>query len=149
MKLKWFWIVAIEGELEVALYKAGGIRDSNFGDLHKIGWARSSRTDKGVSFFFSVPHLMNNLLLLNRFTMLMSLIVVFRFILWQQQYRWKWRSLRRRGRMILMALFLLNALANTFLRISEFSAFYRHKGEWELFNLLKVRIIFWNQRLDS
>ncbi|CAN8315358.1 unnamed protein product [Cochlearia groenlandica] len=38
----------IEGELEVAIYKAGGIRDSNFGDLHKIGWARSSRTDKGV-----------------------------------------------------------------------------------------------------
>ncbi|ESQ51585.1 hypothetical protein EUTSA_v10016529mg [Eutrema salsugineum] len=38
----------IEGELEVAIYKAGGILDSNFGDLHKIGWARSSRTDKGV-----------------------------------------------------------------------------------------------------
>ncbi|KAL0340120.1 UNVERIFIED_CONTAM: putative tRNA pseudouridine synthase [Sesamum radiatum] len=38
----------IEGELEKAIFKAGGIRDSNFGDLHKIGWARSSRTDKGV-----------------------------------------------------------------------------------------------------
>lgn len=38
----------IEGELETAIYKAGGIRESNFGDLHKIGWARSSRTDKGV-----------------------------------------------------------------------------------------------------
>ncbi|XP_010521997.1 PREDICTED: putative tRNA pseudouridine synthase [Tarenaya hassleriana] len=38
----------IEGELESAIYKAGGIRDSNFGDLHKIAWARSSRTDKGV-----------------------------------------------------------------------------------------------------
>lgn len=38
----------IEGELEIAIYKAGGIRDSNFGNLHKIGWARSSRTDKGV-----------------------------------------------------------------------------------------------------
>ncbi|WOG95117.1 hypothetical protein DCAR_0314419 [Daucus carota subsp. sativus] len=38
----------IEGELEIALYKAGGIRDSNFGNLHKIGWGRSSRTDKGV-----------------------------------------------------------------------------------------------------
>lgn len=43
---------AIEGELEVAIYKAGGILESNYGDLHKIGWARSSRTDKGVSFFF-------------------------------------------------------------------------------------------------
>ncbi|XP_051150377.1 putative tRNA pseudouridine synthase [Andrographis paniculata] len=38
----------IEGELEKAIFKAGGIRDSNFGDLNKISWARSSRTDKGV-----------------------------------------------------------------------------------------------------
>ncbi|XP_043687160.1 putative tRNA pseudouridine synthase [Telopea speciosissima] len=38
----------IEAELETAIYKAGGIRDSNFGYLHKIGWDRSSRTDKGV-----------------------------------------------------------------------------------------------------
>lgn len=39
---------AIEAELESAIYKAGGILDSNFGELHKIGWTRSSRTDKGV-----------------------------------------------------------------------------------------------------
>ncbi|XP_020108428.1 putative tRNA pseudouridine synthase [Ananas comosus] len=38
----------IEGELESGIFKAGGIRDSNWGNLHKIGWARSSRTDKGV-----------------------------------------------------------------------------------------------------
>lgn len=38
----------IEGELERAIYKAGGIRDSNFGNLQKINWSRSSRTDKGV-----------------------------------------------------------------------------------------------------
>ncbi|VFQ71778.1 unnamed protein product [Cuscuta campestris] len=38
----------IEGELEKAIFKAGGIKDSNFGDLYRIGWARSSRTDKGV-----------------------------------------------------------------------------------------------------
>ncbi|KAK7276096.1 hypothetical protein RIF29_17229 [Crotalaria pallida] len=38
----------VEKELETAIFKAGGIRDSNFGDLQKIGWARSSRTDKGV-----------------------------------------------------------------------------------------------------
>ncbi|XP_068641185.1 putative tRNA pseudouridine synthase [Aristolochia californica] len=38
----------IEAELETAIFKAGGIRDSNYGNLHKIGWARSSRTDKGV-----------------------------------------------------------------------------------------------------
>ncbi|KAL6507011.1 hypothetical protein OROHE_022146 [Orobanche hederae] len=38
----------IEGELEKAIFRAGGIRESNFGDLHKVRWARSSRTDKGV-----------------------------------------------------------------------------------------------------
>jgi len=40
--------VAIEGELERAIYEAGGIRESNYGNLNKISWARSSRTDKGV-----------------------------------------------------------------------------------------------------
>lgn len=34
--------------MESAIFKAGGIRNSNYGNLHKIGWARSSRTDKGV-----------------------------------------------------------------------------------------------------
>jgi tRNA pseudouridine38-40 synthase len=43
-----FKIVAVEKELESAISKAGGILDSNLGDLEKIGWARSSRTDKGV-----------------------------------------------------------------------------------------------------
>ncbi|XP_006468147.1 putative tRNA pseudouridine synthase [Citrus sinensis] len=38
----------IEGELETAVFKAGGIRESNYGNLQKIAWARSSRTDKGV-----------------------------------------------------------------------------------------------------
>ncbi|KAF5470362.1 hypothetical protein F2P56_010881 [Juglans regia] len=38
----------IEEELEMAIFKAGGIRDSNYGNLQKISWARSSRTDKGV-----------------------------------------------------------------------------------------------------
>ncbi|XP_073009547.1 putative tRNA pseudouridine synthase [Typha latifolia] len=38
----------IEAELESGIFKAGGILDSNHGYLHKIGWARSSRTDKGV-----------------------------------------------------------------------------------------------------
>lgn len=41
-------MLAIEKELETAIFKAGGIRESNFGDLQKIRWARSSRTDKGV-----------------------------------------------------------------------------------------------------
>ncbi|KAI3968355.1 hypothetical protein MKW92_052344 [Papaver armeniacum] len=40
--------MTIEGELEKAIFKAGGIRESNYGDLQKIGWGRSSRTDKGV-----------------------------------------------------------------------------------------------------
>jgi len=43
-----FKILAVEKELESAIFKAGGIRESNLGDLEKIGWARSSRTDKGV-----------------------------------------------------------------------------------------------------
>ncbi|WCJ34964.1 hypothetical protein M5689_016240 [Euphorbia peplus] len=41
-------IPTVEEELEKAIYKAGGIRESNFGNLHKVGWTRSSRTDKGV-----------------------------------------------------------------------------------------------------
>ncbi|XP_078160468.1 pseudouridine synthase family protein [Carex rostrata] len=38
----------IEGVLETAIFKAGGILGTNFGDLHRVGWTRSSRTDKGV-----------------------------------------------------------------------------------------------------
>ncbi|KAI9110563.1 hypothetical protein K1719_018429 [Acacia pycnantha] len=38
----------IEKELETAIFKAGGILDSNYGDLYKVAWGRSSRTDKGV-----------------------------------------------------------------------------------------------------
>ncbi|XP_077222581.1 pseudouridine synthase family protein [Tasmannia lanceolata] len=38
----------IEAELETAIFKAGGIKESNYGNLHKLGWDRSSRTDKGV-----------------------------------------------------------------------------------------------------
>ncbi|XP_078445537.1 pseudouridine synthase family protein isoform X2 [Wolffia australiana] len=38
----------IEGELETAIFKAGGILESNYGHLQKVGWGRSSRTDKGV-----------------------------------------------------------------------------------------------------
>ncbi|KAI3760366.1 hypothetical protein L1987_50761 [Smallanthus sonchifolius] len=39
---------AIEKELETAIYKAGGIRDSNFGDLQKIAWATSNQIDDEV-----------------------------------------------------------------------------------------------------
>ncbi|KAI4316014.1 hypothetical protein L6164_024033 [Bauhinia variegata] len=38
----------IERELETAIFKVGGILDSNLGNLDKIKWGRSSRTDKGV-----------------------------------------------------------------------------------------------------
>ncbi|KAG5064168.1 hypothetical protein AAZX31_02G218400 [Glycine max] len=38
----------VEKELETAIFTAGGMRDSNFGDLNKVKWGRSSRTDKGV-----------------------------------------------------------------------------------------------------
>jgi tRNA pseudouridine38-40 synthase len=40
--------IAIEGDLEKALFEAGMILDTNYGHLEKIGWSRSSRTDKGV-----------------------------------------------------------------------------------------------------
>lgn len=39
---------AVEAELEKAILKADGMLASNFGNLHRLGWARSSRTDKGV-----------------------------------------------------------------------------------------------------
>ncbi|KAE8722742.1 hypothetical protein F3Y22_tig00013680pilonHSYRG00012 [Hibiscus syriacus] len=39
----------IEKELETAIFKAGGIRDRNYENLHYIAWARSSRTDKSFS----------------------------------------------------------------------------------------------------
>lgn len=38
----------VESELERALYAAKMISESNYNDLHKIGWCRGSRTDKGV-----------------------------------------------------------------------------------------------------
>ena len=38
----------VEDVLQQAIYDAGAILPSNYGDLHKIGWTRSSRTDKGV-----------------------------------------------------------------------------------------------------
>ena len=38
----------VEGVLETAVFRAGGILESNMGALGKIGWSRSSRTDKGV-----------------------------------------------------------------------------------------------------
>ena len=41
-------VITIEAVFEDALYKAGMIRESNYGNLEKIGWARCSRTDKGV-----------------------------------------------------------------------------------------------------
>lgn len=43
--------VAIEKELATAIFKTGGILESNFvtGNLTRVNWTRSSRTDKGVS----------------------------------------------------------------------------------------------------
>ncbi|XP_056176268.1 putative tRNA pseudouridine synthase isoform X2 [Syzygium oleosum] len=41
-------LATVEEELENAIYKAGGILESNYGNLNRIAWARSSRTDKGV-----------------------------------------------------------------------------------------------------
>ena len=40
--------VTIESTLEAATVRAGGISADNAGDLKKVGWARTARTDKGV-----------------------------------------------------------------------------------------------------
>lgn len=39
----------LEDAIEKAIYAAGGIMPSNYGQLKKIAWTRSARTDKGVS----------------------------------------------------------------------------------------------------
>lgn len=41
-------VVTIEEEFEKALHAGGFISEENFGDFHKNGWSRASRTDKGV-----------------------------------------------------------------------------------------------------
>ncbi|KAL3657427.1 hypothetical protein V7S43_017745 [Phytophthora oleae] len=41
-------VETIEDELRRAILQAGAMRESNFEDLGKIDWSRSSRTDKGV-----------------------------------------------------------------------------------------------------
>ena len=41
-------VTTIEAELGTALVRAGRVLDSNVGAHHKMGWSRSSRTDKGV-----------------------------------------------------------------------------------------------------
>lgn len=39
----------VEGELEAAIARAGGISEANAGDFGKVQWTRAARTDKGVS----------------------------------------------------------------------------------------------------
>ena len=41
-------MATIEAVLGQALAKAGRVLESNVGAQHKMGWSRSSRTDKGV-----------------------------------------------------------------------------------------------------
>ncbi|CAA6661864.1 unnamed protein product [Spirodela intermedia] len=38
----------LQKQIDQDALSSGGILDSNYGDLQKVGWARSSRTDKGV-----------------------------------------------------------------------------------------------------
>ena len=38
----------VEQQVEKALFLAGGLQESNFGNLQKIQWTRAARTDKGV-----------------------------------------------------------------------------------------------------
>jgi len=46
----------VEDVLQAALDAAGCILPSNFGNLQKIGWSRSSRTDKGVHALANVKN---------------------------------------------------------------------------------------------
>ncbi|CCI42773.1 unnamed protein product [Albugo candida] len=41
-------VPTIENELRKAMFQIGALRESNYQDLNKIDWSRSSRTDKGV-----------------------------------------------------------------------------------------------------
>lgn len=41
-------VPTVEEELEKAIFAAGLVSQSNFGNLNKMGWNRASRTDKGV-----------------------------------------------------------------------------------------------------
>ncbi len=50
----------MEDVLQAALDAAGCILPSNFGNLQKIGWSRSSRTDKGVHALANVKILYPN-----------------------------------------------------------------------------------------
>jgi tRNA pseudouridine38-40 synthase len=47
----------IEKALEEAIYKNGNILDSNYGDIKRVKWVRSSRTDKGVHALANVVSL--------------------------------------------------------------------------------------------
>lgn len=42
-------VTTVAGILETALFKSGHITEWNYGDVKKIGWVSSARTDKGVS----------------------------------------------------------------------------------------------------
>ena len=44
----------VESEMETTLNKLGFINDFNFGDLKKIGFQRTTRTDKGVHALLNV-----------------------------------------------------------------------------------------------
>lgn len=41
-------VSTVEEQLEKAIFEAGLVSESNFGNLNKMGWNRASWTDKGV-----------------------------------------------------------------------------------------------------
>eukprot|EP00929_Paragymnodinium_shiwhaense_P114714 TRINITY_DN83200_c0_g1_i1.p1 TRINITY_DN83200_c0_g1~~TRINITY_DN83200_c0_g1_i1.p1 ORF type:complete len:620 (+),score=142.54 TRINITY_DN83200_c0_g1_i1:36-1862(+) len=43
------FVKTVESELELALYKAGAMLPSNFGNLKRVSWSRAGRTDAGVN----------------------------------------------------------------------------------------------------
>jgi hypothetical protein len=46
----------VEDALAKALAASGGISPSNATELRKVGWSRSSRTDKGAQIWLTTGH---------------------------------------------------------------------------------------------
>lgn len=138
VNVEWvFWSLsaAIESVLETAIFKAGGILESNYGKLQKVGWERSSRTDKGVGFYI-LTYRVAQMILMCSFCFFLSNKCLyaclertnFRYIHWPQWSLWKWKSLIEHGRMILMALLFQTSLTQICQTMLEFSVFCLLKG---------------------
>jgi len=122
---------AIESVLESAIFKAGGILESNYGKLQKVGWERSSRTDKGVGINHIISSIYEGFFFLfsaNKGLYACLEWTNFRYTRWLQWSPLKWKSLIERGRMILMAYLLPVLLTQICQTMSGFLVSCLHKG---------------------